>query len=348
MHRRFVPYALVILAVLVLAGALYPLATDHASAQGSCITFLETGKSVCDRFLQYWSDNGRVPQQGYPISDVIGEVSSVDGKTYTVQYFERAVFEYHPENPPPYDVLLSLLGSFAYSATYPNGAPNQTPDTSPGSQLFPQTGYRVGGAFLQYWQLHGGVAQQGYPISNVFVETSRLNGKPYQVQYFERAVLELHPENPPLSRVLLSQLGALRYRDKYGAAPPTLPPPLPVPPAIPPAPPPQPTTVAPLPDPTQEPSSSSVVIVKAPGKVGRGSNASVTAKTSPNKPCSIYIAYDTGPPLAAGLDDKTSNGSGLVSWTWTVGTHITPGTWPVYITCAGDTSTTYVTVVNVP
>jgi carboxyl-terminal processing protease len=29
-----------------------------------------------------------------------------------VQYFERAVFEYHPENEPPYDVLLSQLGKY--------------------------------------------------------------------------------------------------------------------------------------------------------------------------------------------------------------------------------------------
>jgi len=31
-----------------------------------------------------------------------------------VQYFERAVFEAHPENAPPYDVLLSQLGTFRY------------------------------------------------------------------------------------------------------------------------------------------------------------------------------------------------------------------------------------------
>jgi hypothetical protein len=27
------------------------------------------------------------------------------------QYFERAVFEYHPDNPDPYKVLLRLLGA---------------------------------------------------------------------------------------------------------------------------------------------------------------------------------------------------------------------------------------------
>jgi hypothetical protein len=42
------------------------------------------------------------------------EVNELDGKVYAVQYFERAVFEYHPENQPPYDVLLSHLGTFRY------------------------------------------------------------------------------------------------------------------------------------------------------------------------------------------------------------------------------------------
>lgn len=40
------------------------------------------------------------------------EVSDTDGKTYTVQYFERAVFEMHPENQPAFQVLLSQLGTF--------------------------------------------------------------------------------------------------------------------------------------------------------------------------------------------------------------------------------------------
>jgi hypothetical protein len=49
------------------------------------------------------------------------EKSDLDGKTYKVQYFERAVFEHHPENPAPYDVLLSQLGTFRYKQKYPNG-----------------------------------------------------------------------------------------------------------------------------------------------------------------------------------------------------------------------------------
>ena len=37
---------------------------------------------------------------------------------YTVQYFERAVMEMHPENKAPFDVLLSQLGTFQYKAKY--------------------------------------------------------------------------------------------------------------------------------------------------------------------------------------------------------------------------------------
>ena len=33
-----------------------------------------------------------------------------DGKSYRVQYFERARLEHHPENPAPYDVLLGQFG----------------------------------------------------------------------------------------------------------------------------------------------------------------------------------------------------------------------------------------------
>ena len=81
-------------------------------------TFPETGKTVRGIFLDYWEGHGGLAQQGYPISEVFGEVSDLDGKAYTVQYFERAVFEYHPENQPPYQVLLSPLGTLRYQSRH--------------------------------------------------------------------------------------------------------------------------------------------------------------------------------------------------------------------------------------
>jgi hypothetical protein len=40
-----------------------------------------------------------------------------DGRMYLTQWFERARFEYHPENAAPYDVLLGRLGSALYGST---------------------------------------------------------------------------------------------------------------------------------------------------------------------------------------------------------------------------------------
>jgi uncharacterized protein (DUF885 family) len=185
--------------------------------QGVSRAFPETGKTVRGKFLTYWNTHGGLPQQGFPISEEMQEKSDTDGKTYTVQYFERAVFEDHPENKPPNDVLLSLLGNFLYKQKYPSGAPGQKANTSAGSQLFQQTGKRVGGLFLDYWQKNGGLPQQGYPISEEFQEKSELDGKTYTVQYFERAVFEAHPENQPPYNVLLSQLGTFRYKARSAA-----------------------------------------------------------------------------------------------------------------------------------
>lgn len=69
--------------------------------------FPETGHGIGHGFKSYWETNGGLPIFGYPLTDEIQE----DGMT--VQYFERAVFEFHPENPDPYRVLLRRLGAEA-------------------------------------------------------------------------------------------------------------------------------------------------------------------------------------------------------------------------------------------
>jgi alpha/beta superfamily hydrolase len=211
--KRCVPIILAVIVGLVLVGR----GPGVGKAQTACSTFEETGQEVCYDFLQYWIDHGGLAQQGYPITGRIQERSETDGKTYLVQYFERAVFELHPDNEPPNNVLLSLLGTFRYNDRYPGGAPGQEPNTTSGSVLFKETGKRVGGEYLAYWQQHGGLAQQGLPISDEFQEKSDLDGKTYRVQYFERAVFEYHPENKAPYDVLLSQLGTIRKQEREGA-----------------------------------------------------------------------------------------------------------------------------------
>jgi hypothetical protein len=212
-------------AYLILTLGLGTLGPAPATAQGTSRTFPETGRAVKGRFLEYWNGNGGLAQQGFPISDEMQERSDTDGKTYTVQYFERAVFELHPQNQKPFDVLLSLLGNFNYKQKYPNGAPNQKASTI-NARKFAETGKTLGGRFREYWEQNGGLAQQGFPISDEFQERSDLDGKTYTVQYFERAVFEMHPENKAPFDVLLSQLGTFRHRAKYtaGGTTPTTPP----------------------------------------------------------------------------------------------------------------------------
>ena len=197
-------------------GTVTPQPTGSASVPGTgSRSFRETGKVVSGLFLQYWDKNGGLMQQGFPLSGAVQEVSDLNGRTYATQYFERAVFEYHPENKAPFDVLLSQLGTLRYKQKYPGGAPDQIADKTNG-QYFAETGHWVGGDFLAYWKAHGGLAQQGYPISDEFQEKSDLNGQTYTVQYFERAVFERHPENKPPFSVLLSQLGKFQYENKHG------------------------------------------------------------------------------------------------------------------------------------
>ena len=81
------------------------------------LAFAETGHSVGGLFRTYWEQNGGLAQQGYPISDEFEETSILDGKKYTVQYFQRGVFELHTENAgTPYEVLLTQLGKLTASA----------------------------------------------------------------------------------------------------------------------------------------------------------------------------------------------------------------------------------------
>ncbi|HEX2910751.1 MAG TPA: hypothetical protein VH186_08090 [Chloroflexia bacterium] len=70
--------------------------------------FSATQHSLAFGFKQYWEANGGLERFGYPISEEFREYNGTG--TFTVQYFERARFEYHPEKQPPYQVLLGLLG----------------------------------------------------------------------------------------------------------------------------------------------------------------------------------------------------------------------------------------------
>lgn len=140
MSKRILPYILIVIISSLLTAVFQPWSHMPALAQqGNCQTFKETGHTLCGKFLTYWQQHGGLAQQGFPVSDEVMEKSDTDGKTYTMQYFQRAVFELHPENQPPNDVLLSLLGTFYYSQRHPVGTPVPPP---PGPKIY-QLGERA-------------------------------------------------------------------------------------------------------------------------------------------------------------------------------------------------------------
>jgi len=71
-------------------------------------TFPETQKTMSGIFRSYWETHGGLAQQGLAITEVLMESDR------PVQYFERAVFEFHQENQgTPYEVLLRRVGADA-------------------------------------------------------------------------------------------------------------------------------------------------------------------------------------------------------------------------------------------
>ena len=86
---------------------------------GDCTYYAATGHNLCAGFQAYWQKYGGLAVYGYPISEEFQEVNPDTGKTYTVQYFERARFEWHPgEWPERFDVELGRLGAQVFSMKY--------------------------------------------------------------------------------------------------------------------------------------------------------------------------------------------------------------------------------------
>jgi hypothetical protein len=189
---------------VVHAAAGVPASVPGGAFSGQGQLFTETGKTVRGPFLTYWQTRGGLAIYGFPISDEQIETLD-DGKPYQVQYFERARFEYHPENQAPYDVLLGQFGRKLHPL-YPPVADCRC------GRYFAETGHNIAGRFQSYWEANGGLAQFGYPITDQVTETLE-DGHQYTVQWFERARLEYHPENAAPYDILLGQFG----RQVYGA-----------------------------------------------------------------------------------------------------------------------------------
>jgi len=167
--------------------------------------FPETGHYIHDIFRDYWRRFGGLEVFGYPLTEIRKEGD------YWVQYFERARFEEHPENvkkTPNWEdldrghklqllVQLTRLGAdYVHKETAGKGYSRVDASQTPtGGTYFPETGHTISGKIAEYWRARSGLTNFGYPLSEQVQEVSKIDGKTYTVQYFERTRLELHPEH---------------------------------------------------------------------------------------------------------------------------------------------------------
>ncbi|MBL8050637.1 MAG: hypothetical protein JNM46_05390 [Anaerolineales bacterium] len=162
--------------------------------------FSETGHNVTGEFLTFYNSNPNATfLYGYPITE---QFVSKDGKT--VQYFQRARFEYIAELPQGQRVQLTSLGRETYTS-----AGSLDVNNTFSCRTYVETGYSVCFAFLEFFDQYGGVAQFGYPISGFEYHENKL------VQYFEKTRIEWQPWMLEGQRVAISDLGRI-YFDKLG------------------------------------------------------------------------------------------------------------------------------------
>ena len=207
--RRLTMLALWALLTLGVAPFVGGAARPVAAGERTC--FNETGFCAENAFLDFWRSHGSTEILGLPVTQPF-----VDDRGLIVQYYERAIMEFHPENGPEYQVLLTLLGDTRLGDHPERVAP---PVSCPGScNTFAETNHTLRGTFLSYWMTNGGLAVFGFPLTEEFQEVNPSNGEVYTVQYFERSRFEHHPANKAPYNVLLGHLGR-QLLDLRGAFP---------------------------------------------------------------------------------------------------------------------------------
>lgn len=271
---RFLRACLASLILGLLAGLwLVPRATR---ASDEALFFASSGQRLGDEqgFLSYWRASNGPLTLGPPIS-----AAFADGEL-TVQYFARGRLERHPEYGGA--IVRGRLGA-EYSAALFRSFPAQPAlADQPDLRYFAATGHALGGPFRSFWEANGGLDVFGYPISEPAWEY--VGAELLQVQYFERARLELRPLSAdPAQAMQISNLGsAVAHMRGIATAPADpqgavsvgddglpLPAPLPEPTSPPPARPtaaPAPKPAAPAAKPAANPAAKPAAPVARPGK----------------------------------------------------------------------------------
>jgi hypothetical protein len=184
-----------------------PITLISFAQSNDYIFFSQTQHFVRGEFLEkYNSVSDPVRVFGYPITEEVWAPGDSPFAGKRVQYFQRAVFEWHMENAPGHRVQLVPLGaelvSLAQFSRFESLPPNH-----PACETFPGSDFQVCYAFLQFFNEKGSVAVFGIPLTDLVIENNRI------IQYFEYARFEWRPEMAPGQRVFLSNLGELYFNN---------------------------------------------------------------------------------------------------------------------------------------
>ncbi len=86
-----------------------------------CLSFAETGHTICPPFRAMWEQHGGVTFAGYPLTEPFDISYPGTGEPYTVQYFERVRMGYLPSHPDPASTLeygLLVRDLFTFQGVY--------------------------------------------------------------------------------------------------------------------------------------------------------------------------------------------------------------------------------------
>lgn len=159
-----------------------------------------TGHNVSGEFWTYYQS---VPNAAYvfgaPITEQFTDIQS--GRV--IQYFNRARFEYYPENQPARRVKLSGVGQRVFQRSTLEGKLDIF--SFIGCRSYPDTGFSLCSAFLEFFDANGGESIFGKPVSPFVFYNGRI------VQYFERARFDWYAEKPDGEKVVLAELGRIYF-----------------------------------------------------------------------------------------------------------------------------------------
>ena len=165
-----------------------PLDWATQKTDGRFAWFDITGHNVPNQINDYWWANGGWRRFGLPISEFFREVS-MDGTVRYVQYFERSIIALDPSTG---EVSLTPIGYRAH-VDYRASLPIDPFIETSSALYFDETQHSLQNGFKAYWEMNGGYATFGAPISEEWSDTTP-DGRKVVMQMFEYARFEWWPD----------------------------------------------------------------------------------------------------------------------------------------------------------